>query len=171
MSAALLKTGVLLLNQNYEPMSVTSAKKAIILIYLGKAEIIERYEGSVRSVSIQIPMPSIVRLVRFVHVPRKRIVLTRRNIIKRDSHQCQYCQSTKAPITVDHVIPKVRGGKDTWENLVCACVKCNTKKGNRTPEEVGMKLIRQPRKPNTLFFIQHFIGIKDERWKPYLFMI
>ena len=170
METTWLNRGVLLLNQNYEPMSVTSARKAIVLIYLGKAEIIERHNHMIHSVSLAIPLPSIVRLVRFIHVPRKRIVLTRRNILKRDGSRCQYCNSTRIPVTVDHVIPKVRGGGDTWENLVCACVKCNTKKGDRTPEEAGMKLIRHPRKPNNLFFIQHFIGIRDDRWKPYLFM-
>lgn len=170
MSAALLNRGVLLLNQNYEPMSVTSARKAIILIYLGKAEIIERHDFFIRSVSLAMPMPSIVRLIRFINVPRKRIVLTRRNIIKRDGHRCQYCNSSRLPVTVDHIIPKVRGGQDSWENLVCACLRCNTKKGNRTPEEAGMRLLRHPRKPNNLFFIQHFIGISDDRWKPYLFM-
>jgi 5-methylcytosine-specific restriction endonuclease McrA len=71
---------------------------------------------------------------------------------------------------VDHVIPKDRGGTDSWENLVCACVRCNSRKGNRTPEEAGMRLLRRPKKPNHLFFIQHLIGVYDERWKPYLFM-
>jgi len=166
----MLNTRVLILNQNYEPLSVCTAKKAIILIYLGKAEIIERYDRLVRSVSLSIPLPSIVRLSRFVKMPRKRIILSRRNIIKRDRHQCQYCGATDKPVTVDHVVPKERGGSDTWENLVCACVFCNAKKGNRTPEEAGMKLLRQPRRPNHLIFIQHFVGIADERWKPYLFM-
>ncbi len=170
MSAATLNRGVLLLNQNYEPMSVTSAKKAIVLIYLGKAEIIERHPYLVRSVSTVLPMPSIVRLVRFIQVPRKRILLTRRNILKRDGHRCQYCGTTRSPLTVDHVVPRDHGGTDSWENLVCACVRCNTRKGNRTPEEAGMRLLRQPRKPNNLFFIQHFVGVSDERWKPYLFM-
>lgn len=166
----MLNTRVLILNQNYEPLSVCTAKKAIILIYLGKAEIIERYDRLVRSVSLAIPLPSIVRLSRFVKMPRKRVILSRRNIIKRDRHQCQYCGATDKPVTVDHVIPKERGGGDTWENLVCACVSCNAKKGNRTPEEAGMRLLRQPRRPNHLIFIQHFVGIADERWKPYLFM-
>jgi 5-methylcytosine-specific restriction endonuclease McrA len=166
----MLNTQVLILNQNYEPMSVTNAKRAIILIYLGKAEIIERHDGYIRSVTLAIPLPSIVRLVRYIRVPRKGIILSRKNIIKRDNHQCQYCGATHKPVTVDHIIPKDRGGEDSWENLVCACVKCNVKKGNRTPEEVGMTLTHRPQKPGHLFFIQRFMGITDERWKPYLFM-
>jgi len=166
-----LKTQVLVLNQNYEPMTITNAKKAIILIYLGKAELVEKHDSVlVRSVTVALPMPSIVRLTRYISVPRKRIVLSRKNIVKRDGHRCQYCGTTHGPITVDHVIPKGRGGKDTWENLVCACTRCNNKKGNRTPEEANMTLARRPQKPSHIFFIRYFIGKLDNRWKPYLFM-
>ena len=163
-------TQVLVLNQNYEPMIVTNAKKAIILVYCGKAEIIERNEREIHSIHVVIPLPSIVRLLRYIRVPRKRIVLSRRNIIKRDQHQCQYCGTRVGSFTVDHVKPKHLGGPDAWENLVCACVKCNTKKGGRTLEEANMKLLRTPRKPNHLFVIQHFVGITDRRWRPYLFL-
>ncbi|MFH1940579.1 MAG: HNH endonuclease [bacterium] len=166
----MLNSRVLVLNQNYEPMSVCSAKRAIVLLYLQKAEMIERNHEMVRSVSTSIPLPSIVRLSRMIHVPRKRILLNRKNIIKRDNHRCQYCSTTEGPVTVDHVVPKDHGGQDTWENLVCACMECNTEKRNRTPKEAGMSLLKKPRKPGYLFFIQHLIGIPDERWKPYLFM-
>ena len=168
---ASLKRNVLILNQNYEPMSVISARKAVILMYLGKVEIIERHPfWEIRSVSRSFPFPSIVRLVSYIHVPRKRVVLSRKNIIKRDSARCQYCGSHQKPLTVDHVLPKNRGGEDSWENLVCACVTCNNRKGNRTPEEARMPLLRRPQRPSHLIFIQHFIGVVDERWKPYLFM-
>jgi 5-methylcytosine-specific restriction endonuclease McrA len=166
----MLENRVLVLNQNYEPMSVCSARRAIILLYLEKAEMIERNHEMVHSVSTAMPLPSIVRLHRLIQVPRKRILLNRKNIIKRDKHRCQYCGTASGPVTVDHIIPKQRGGRDTWENLVCACVRCNTKKGNNTPKEAGMLLRRKPRKPGYLFFIQHLVGIPDERWKPYLFM-
>ena len=166
----MLNSRVLVLNQNYEPMSVCSARRALILLYLEKAEMIERNHEVVRSVSQAIPLPSIVRLSRLIHVPRKRILLNRKNIIKRDNHQCQYCGTTDGPVTVDHILPKDRGGGDTWENLVCACMNCNTKKRNRTPREAGMTLLKKPRKPGYLFFIQHFVGIPDDRWKPYLFV-
>jgi 5-methylcytosine-specific restriction endonuclease McrA len=166
-----LNRNVLIVSQNYEPMSIITARKAVVLIYLGKAEIIERHpRWVIRSVRQSMPFPSIVRLVSFVHVPHKRIVLSRKNVIKRDGHRCQYCGATHKPVTVDHILPKKRGGEDTWENLVCACVLCNNRKGNRTPEEAGMRLLRKPQKPNHLFFIQHFMGVVDEQWKPYLFM-
>ncbi len=168
---SVLKTQVLVLNQNYEPMTITNVKKAIVLVYLGKAELVEKYDSLVvRSITISLPLPSIVRLTRYISVPRKRIVLSRKNIIKRDAHSCQYCGNSSGPITVDHVIPKGRGGEDSWENLVCACTKCNNKKGNRTPEEAGMNLLKRPLKPSHLFFIRYFIGKLDHRWKPYLFM-
>lgn len=161
---------VLVLNQNYEPMIVTNAKKAIILVICGKAETIERNSQLIRSMYLAIPSPSIIRLLRYIKVPRKRVILSRKNIIKRDRNTCQYCGTKTGPFTNDHVIPKHRRGPDTWENLVCACVACNTKKGGRTLDEANMKLLRDPRKPNHLFVIQHFIGIEDKRWNPYLFL-
>ena len=166
----MLNSRVLVLNQNYEPMSVCSAKRAIVLLYLEKAEMIEHNHDWIRSVNASMPLPSIVRLIRLINVPRKRVLLNRKNILKRDGYQCQYCGVREGPITVDHVVPRDKGGQDTWENLVCACVGCNTKKSNRTPREAGMVLLRKPKKPGYLFFIQHLIGVPDDRWKPYLFM-
>ena len=162
---------VLILNQNYEPIGIINAKKAIILLYLGKAELIEnRPELRVRTVSRVFPYPSIVRLIAFVRLPRRGVILSRKNILKRDGYRCQYCGMRHKPLTVDHVIPKKRGGVDSWENLVCACVECNNKKGNRTPEEAGMPLLSQPKRPSYLFFIYQHIGQVEERWKPYLFL-
>ena len=167
----MLNNNVLVLNQNYEPLSVCSVKRAVILIYLGKAEIIEKHDGNmICSVSLSIPMPSVVRLGFYIQIPHKRIILTRKNIIKRDGHRCLYCGEDYGPMTVDHIIPKMYGGKDTWENLVCACITCNNLKGDRTPEQAGLSLLRQPRKPTHITFIQQFIGISDERWRQYLFL-
>lgn len=152
-------------------MSVCNVKKAIVLLYLGKAELIESYDGKrVRAVSVAMPFPSIVRLGVYVRVPYKKIILSRKNILRRDGHRCQYCGRVDIPLTVDHVIPKARSGEDTWENLVTACVSCNNRKGNRTLEDAHMKLLRKPMKPNHVTFIRHFVGNIDERWKPYLFM-
>ncbi|NOZ61110.1 MAG: HNH endonuclease [Calditrichaeota bacterium] len=167
---SLLNGNVLVLNQSFEPMSVTSVRKAIILVYLGKAEMVEKNCEFVHSVNEEFPLPSIVRIKRYIHVPRKRIILTRKNIMRRDNHRCQYCGRKDVGLTIDHVIPKVRGGPDTWENLVCACVHCNNKKGNRTPEEAGMTLLHEPKRPNHIFFIRYTAGRIDKRWKPYLFM-
>src|SRR5207249_4416187 len=125
-----LSSKVLILNQNYEPMSVCNVKKAIVLLYLGKAELIEAHNGRlVRSVSAAMPFPSIVRLSVYIHIPYKKIILSRKNILRRDSHRCQYCGSGDRSLTVDHVIPKSKLGEDTWENLVTACVECNNRKG------------------------------------------
>ena len=161
---------VLVLNQNYEPIGVCNAKRAIIMIFLGKGEMIERYNELIRSVRLSYPLPSVIRIFLYVHVPRKKLILSRKNILKRDNYRCQYCGSKDNGMTVDHVVPRNRGGNDTWENLVAACVKCNTKKGSRTPEEARFKLRTSPRKPSNIMFIQHVIGISDERWKPYLFL-
>lgn len=166
----MLNRHVLVLNQNYEPLSICTAKRAIVLVFLGKAEIVEKDSVEVRSVTRSYPLPSVVRLFMYIAIPRKRILLTRKNILKRDNHQCQYCGTKQQPLTLDHVIPKNRGGKDTWENLVCACARCNNKKGQRTPEDAGLVLKRQPRRPNYLMFIRHFVGINDQRWCRYLFL-
>ncbi|MCP4566543.1 MAG: HNH endonuclease [FCB group bacterium] len=167
----MVNSAVLVLNQNYEPLSVCSARRAIIMQLLGKVDVVETYDGlKVHSATRSIPLPSVVRLSWYVNVPYKRILLTRKNIIKRDRHTCQYCGDKKGMMTVDHVIPKRFRGGDTWENLVCACASCNNKKGDRPPEQAGMRLSRLPRRPNHITFIQSFIGISDERWKPYLFL-
>lgn len=166
----MLNAKVLLLNQNYEPLTVVSARKAIVLEFAEKVEVVERRERWVHSQHLRYPVPSIVRLRRFIHIPHKRVELTRRNIMRRDGFRCQYCNSSKGPFTIDHVLPKTRGGADTWENLVCACVECNSRKGSRTPEQANLRIAKQPRRPSHLFFIQHFIGIQEEGWKPYLFM-
>ena len=162
---------VLILNQNYEPMSVINVKKAIVLLYLGKVELIAANEYlRVHSVSMSMPFPSIVRLSVYVRVPYKKIILSRKNILRRDGHRCLFCGRGDLPLTLDHVVPLSRGGDDSWENLVCACVKCNNKKGDRTPEEARMPLRRKPMRPNHVTFIRHFVSTLDERWKPYLFL-
>jgi len=162
---------VLILNQNYEPMSVINVRKAIVLLYLGKAELIESNQAlRVHSVSTTMPFPSIVRLSFYVRVPFKKIILSRKNILRRDGHRCQFCGRSDLTLTIDHVTPISRGGEDTWENLVCACVRCNNKKGDRTPDEALMPLRRKAMRPNHVTFIRHFVGTLDERWKPYLFL-
>jgi 5-methylcytosine-specific restriction endonuclease McrA len=152
-------------------MSVINAKKAIVLLYLGKAELIEAHTGrQIRSVSMSMPFPSIVRLSMYVRIPFKNIILSRKNILRRDGHRCQFCGRADIALTLDHVVPGSRGGDDSWENLVCACVKCNNRKGDQTPEEACMPLRRKPMRPNHVTFIRHVMGVVDERWKPYLFL-
>lgn len=124
-----------------------------------------------RSPSVTLPFPSIIRLENYVRVHYKRVMLSRKNILRRDNHKCQYCGRSDLPLTIDHVIPKSKGGQDTWENLVAACIKCNNKKGDRTLEEANMKLIRKPFRPSHIMFLKNFVGQVDERWKPYLYLV
>ncbi len=166
-----LSREALILNQNYEPLSVTEAKKAFVIFYLGKAQIVESYKGiKLNTVRSSYPVPSIVRLKKYVSISRRTISPTRRNILKRDGYRCQYCRTKNGPMTVDHIIPKTMHGKDTWENLVCACTKCNTKKGNRTLRESGLELIRAPRKPHFFYLVHNIVNIPDPTWRPYLFL-
>ncbi|MSP64653.1 MAG: HNH endonuclease [Ignavibacteria bacterium] len=161
----------MVLNNNYEPLSVCNVRKAIILIILDKAELVEKRGAKVvRSVSKEFPFPSIVKLAHYVKVPYKRIILSRKNILRRDKHSCQYCGSADSNLTIDHVLPRSRFGEDTWENLVCACVECNNAKGDKTPDEAKMHLIRRPIRPNHIIFIKHFVESIEDCWKPYLFI-
>jgi 5-methylcytosine-specific restriction endonuclease McrA len=121
-------------------------------------------------VNYSMPFPSVVRIDQYVNFRGGNIILNRKNILKRDGHQCQYCGRKNIPLTVDHVIPKVRGGNDTWENLVAACILCNNKKGNRTPKEANMILLKRPRQPNRILFIQRFVSNPVRSWRPYLFL-
>ncbi|HOP07945.1 MAG TPA: HNH endonuclease [candidate division Zixibacteria bacterium] len=165
-----MNRSVLMLNQNYEPLTVCSARRAVVLLFSGKAEMIETADGlQIHTVSTSYPVPSVVRLWQYCKVPYKKIMLTRKNILTRDGHRCQYCGTTRGPMTVDHVIPKTLGGGDTWENLVCACTRCNNRKSDRTPEQADMKLRRTPTRPTLIAFLQRKVAVSDV-WKPYLFM-
>ncbi|MDH4156528.1 MAG: HNH endonuclease [candidate division Zixibacteria bacterium] len=170
MNGTVVNKRVLMLNQNYEPLTICSARRAIVLLFSGKAEMIAPADGlRIRTVSTSYALPSVVRLWQYRKVPFKSIMLTRKNIIIRDGNRCQYCGSPRGPMTVDHVIPKTMGGKETWTNLVCACAKCNNRKGDRTPEQVNMKLLKRPTRPSYIMFIQRDREI-SEQWRPYLFI-
>lgn len=152
-------------------MSVCNVQRAVILLYLGKAELIAKCDGKVlHSVSTTLPIPSIVRISMYVRIPYKKIVLSRKNILRRDNHRCQYCGATDVSLTIDHIIPKARGGEDTWENLITACIRCNNKKGNKLPEEVHLTAHSVARRPSHIMFMKHVAGKLDEQWKPYLYM-
>jgi 5-methylcytosine-specific restriction endonuclease McrA len=165
-----LNANVLILNQDYQPISVCNVKRSLMLIFLEKAEILhDRPDRKVRTAISEYMFPSVIRLRRYARVPFKSVVLTRKNIMKRDGYRCQYCGSA-SDLTIDHVLPRSRNGKDTWENLVTACNKCNHRKGNRTPKESGMPLFREPFRPNHIIFLRDYMGRVDELWKPYLYM-
>ncbi len=166
----MLSRPVLLLNQNYEPVSICTVKRAMILLFLEKAEMVEKNSGYIHTVNQTFPIPSVIRLLRRIRIPPRRILLNRKNLLIRDNYTCQYCGRKGGELTIDHVIPKHYGGRDVWENLVVACQACNHRKANRTPEQAGMKLIRQPKKPHYFFYLQKIVGVRDEHWKPYLFI-
>ena len=160
---------VLVLNQDYQALSVCSVERAVVLVVLHKAEMVEVHpERALRSVRSRYPWPSVVRLKSYVRVPYRKVLLTRRNVLRRDGHRCQYCGGTER-LTIDHVLPKSRGGPDAWENLVAACVPCNNRKGNKTPDEARMPLARTPFRPSHVMYMRDFVGRDQDDWKPYLF--
>ncbi len=141
---------VLVLNATYEPLNIVSVQRAIILLLKEKAEVIEAARTMLRAQNFTINLPLVIRLVTFVPIPRRLpLPLSRRTVLARDLYTCQYCggQPGKHELTVDHVIPRSRGGTTTWENVVAACAPCNHRKGDRTPEEAGMKLLAEPARP------------------------
>jgi 5-methylcytosine-specific restriction endonuclease McrA len=159
---------VLVLNASFEPLNITSWRRAVILLLKGKAE---QLEHNGKYIYTGFPLPSVIRLRQYVRVPYKEIPLTRRNILERDRHTCQYCNHRGDQLTLDHVIPRSRGGGETWENLVAACVRCNVKKGNRTPKEAGISLLSQPRRPHSSLHFEIIKYTQDDRnqeWKKYV---
>jgi len=168
-----LHTPVLVLNASYEPINICAARRALVLVLKGVAQP-EEYSGVLlRSARQALPLPSVIRLLEYRRIPHQTRALSRKNILMRDRYTCQYCLRTlpSSELTLDHVIPRSRSGETTWENLVACCHDCNNQKGNRTPEEAGMKLARPPR-PFTLHTSRHLmrlLGRSDEHWRKYLF--
>jgi len=159
---------VLVLNYDFSPVMVCSVQRAFLLVYLEKAEMLSSVKDKfLRSVSHSFGMPAVIRINRYVTIPYKGVMLTRQNIFKRDGFECQYCGSTK-DLTLDHVQPRSKNGKSTWTNLVTACKHCNSKKGDRTPEEAGLRLRQQPYRPSYTLFLQEHSGAIYEEWRPYL---
>ncbi|MEO0069525.1 MAG: HNH endonuclease [candidate division WOR-3 bacterium] len=166
----MLNRPVLLLNQNYEPLSVCRIRRALILMLSHKAEPVETSEFAVHSVNFTIPVPSVLRLNYYVQIRRREVPLTKRNILRRDNYTCQYCGVRKPVMTTDHVIPKALGGTDSWENMVCACSECNARKENRTPAQANMKLRRKPKTPHYITFAVNALEEIPEAWRQYLFL-
>ena len=162
---------VLVLNQSYEPLNICRVRRAVVLIYQNKAEMLENGSGFIHSVNNEFPIPSVIRLASMIRRPhRSDRRLTRLEIFKRDKYICQYCGKEVKQLTLDHVIPRFREGEHTWENVVSACVSCNRRKAGRTPQEAGMRLIHQPSRPrdNGLFYIPaQYPRIRSE-WQKYL---
>ncbi len=136
------------------PHRVISWQRAIVLFYLGKVEVIEEYDEDIASPSITLRAPAVVRLTKGSVSTKNKVRFSRINVFTRDGFRCQYCGDRKPPhdLNYDHVVPRVRGGKTVWENIVTSCYACNDRKGSRTVAEAGMKLRRQPFKPTSLPF-------------------
>lgn len=141
---------VLLLNASYEPLNICDWKRAVVLLLKGKATAVEENGKDLRE---DLRLPTVIRLMYYIKIPHKSIPLTRKNLMHRDKYTCQYCGKKGHDLTIDHIHPKSRGGKDEWENVVVACVRCNVGKGNRTPDEADMKLMTKPLRPvNFIYF-------------------
>ena len=162
----------MVLNATYEPLSVVTVRRAVVLLLKEKAEIVEAAEAELRSEHLRIPRPLVIRLVYYVRIPyRVSLPLTRRTVLARDHYTCQYCgrQPRRKELTVDHVLPRSRGGETTWENVVTACQRCNGRKGSRTPEEANLSIRSKPIKPR--FVALAMVESPDTRqaWRKYIF--
>ena len=168
----MINNPVLVLNQSYEPLNICRVRRAVVLVYQNKAEMLENGSGFIHSVNNEFPIPSVIRLASMVRRPhRADRKLTRLEVFKRDRYSCQYCGKEVRQLTLDHVIPRFRGGEHTWENVVSACVACNRRKAGRTPREAGMRLISQPSRPRftgLLYVPLNYTQMRDE-WQKYLY--
>jgi 5-methylcytosine-specific restriction endonuclease McrA len=188
-----LNQPVLVLNRLWQAVNVCSAKRALILLFQGHAHVVvgdndgafqtfnfnqwqdfsiqQPHSESIRSVSFKIRVPRVILLVVFDRFPKKEVKFTRHNIFERDQNTCQYCGSAfdRKDLNLDHVMPRDRGGPTTWENIVCSCISCNTRKANRTPQEAGLHLIRKPKRPKWRPFIQVNLGLHcHDSWKHFI---
>jgi 5-methylcytosine-specific restriction endonuclease McrA len=164
---------VLLLNATFEPLKVIDWKRALKLLTLGKVEVLEEYSKEVRAVTFAVRLPSVLRLLRFVKNRKKEIKFSRLNIYARDEFRCQYCgkKSESRDLTFDHVVPRRKGGKTEWTNIVTACYRCNRIKGGRPLNETGLRLLKKPVRPDWVPFIIVSVGIRSvpETWLDYLY--
>ena len=163
--------GVLVLNDNYQPLNVTNVRRAVGLLCLGRAHTVEADSKVFRSEHLEVEMPTVLRLNHHVRRPTPVLRVSRKSIFARDHHSCQYCGRRKVPLTIDHVVPRERGGGTDWGNLVCCCTKCNNQKGNRTPEEARMHLVRKPFRPKFIPYISYtkfLAAASNPAWRPYL---
>ena len=158
---------VLVLNASYEPLSLVSVRRAVVLLLREKAEMLEATQQMLRSHNRAIPVPLVIRLVHYVRLPHRRVPATRAAIMLRDAYVCQYCGETPGHnnLTVDHIVPRSRGGAHDWHNLVSACKRCNQKKGSLTPEEASMSLLRKPFEPSYVALVLLSNPTAAARWE------
>ena len=188
-----LNQHVLVLNRLWQAVNICTVRRALTLLFEGHAQVVlndddgtyqtynfsqwrdfseqEPHPESIHTISFKIRIPRVILLVVFDRLPKKEVKFTRHNIFERDQNTCQYCGIVfeRKDKNLDHVIPRDRGGPTTWENIVCSCIACNTKKSNRTPYEAGMRLIRKPKRPKWRPFVQVNLGFNHhDSWKRFL---
>jgi 5-methylcytosine-specific restriction endonuclease McrA len=188
-----LNQQVLVLNRLWQAVNVCSVKRALTLLFQGHAQVVfssgensfqtfnfrewkdfsirEPHDESIHTISLKIRIPRVILLLVFDRLPKKEVKFTRHNIFERDKNTCQYCGRVfdRSELNLDHVVPRERGGPTTWENIVCSCIRCTTRKSNRTPREAGMHLIRRPKRPKWRPFIQLNIGLPyHDSWKHFI---
>ena len=163
----------LVLNQSYEPIKIVSWQRAITLLFLGKVEVIEEYDRGIKTTSVLIKIPAVVRLLKAFRRHKKPVKFSRVNIYGRDRYTCQYCGTKKSisELTYDHVVPRAQGGKTTWTNIATCCETCNRRKANRTPAQAGMLLLKAPVQPTaapTLVVTVSKTSVPDA-WRDFLY--
>jgi 5-methylcytosine-specific restriction endonuclease McrA len=163
----------LVLSQGYEPIKIVSWQRAITLLFLGKVEVIEEYDRNIKTTSMLIKIPAVVRLLNAFRRHKKPVKFSRVNIYGRDRYTCQFCGERKAigELTYDHLVPRAHGGKTTWSNIVTACEECNRRKANRTPEQAGMRLLKPPVQPTAMPTLVITISKESmpDAWRDYLY--
>lgn len=188
-----LSQQVLVLNRLWQAVNICTARRALTLLFQGHAQVVladndgafqtynfnewsdfsqtQPHPDCIRTVSIKIRVPRVIMLLAFDRLPKKEVKFTRHNIFERDQNTCQYCGKVhdRTELNLDHVIPRDRGGPTSWENIVCSCIDCNTRKANRTPQEAGMRLIRKPKRPKWRPFLQITLGLHyPDSWKHFI---
>jgi 5-methylcytosine-specific restriction endonuclease McrA len=160
---------VLVLNANFEPINICNTRRALGLMLAGKATLIANGRGTIQTVTMAFPRPSIIRLEQMIQRPRPHVKLTRREVFRRDNYTCQYCGRTVPNLTIDHVLPRHLGGQHIWTNVVAACAGCNHRKGGRKVEEAHMSLLAAPREPSASaqYVFGHHLDENTE-WIPYV---
>jgi 5-methylcytosine-specific restriction endonuclease McrA len=160
---------VLVLNQNYEPLNISRVRRAVVLLLRGKAEALENGRGVIHTPSCSLTIPSVIRILYMVKRPHSERKLTRIEVLRRDQFACQYCGKETRELTLDHVIPRHKGGKHIWENVVGACSQCNSRKAGRTPKEAGLRLIRQPFTPRISgYYVPYEYLLMHAEWHKFL---
>lgn len=166
-----MNSAVLVLNQNYEPLNVCNVRRAIVLVFDGKAEVLETAREKLRSATRVFESPSVIRMTYQISKPRPKVKLTRREVFIRDRFTCQYCGRQGNDLTIDHVVPRSRGGGHSWDNLVAACKTCNHRKGGRLPNEARMALRATPKEPRAgmYYTIERRVDDRlDDEWAKFL---